>query len=52
MEKLVLVTEKDLPVINAILRSGERVSIVPIRGGKRIFRIRQKEVKPPKICVK
>lgn len=40
------VTEEDLSTINAILCGGERALIVPTKDGKRIFRVRQREVKP------
>lgn len=41
-----LVTAGDLPAINRILQQGDQVLIVPIKDGKRAFRIKREEITP------
>ncbi len=38
------VTVDDLPVINYILTQGDQVTIVPVKGGKRLFRVCREEI--------
>lgn len=39
-----LLTAKDLPSINRILRRGDQVLLVPTKDGKRGFRIKREEI--------
>lgn len=40
-----MLTVNNIPTINAIIAKGDRVELIPIKGGVKVVRIRRDEVK-------
>ncbi len=41
-------TVDDLPLINAAIAKGDRVELIPVKGGVKVMRVRREEMKDGK----